>query len=80
MASAPNNGAVASKEEHRQQSYRENYIEPWAAEEAAHWDAALAGNSALREAFVKTLYEEVHGYLKISYAHAIMDIQSFYDT
>eukprot|EP00959_Pyramimonas_sp_CCMP1952_P237419 4961860-Pyramimonas_sp.AAC.1 len=52
----------------------------WSVEQAevAHWDAAVAGNSALREAFVRALEDEVHTRLQIPRGHALWDIASFY--
>eukprot|EP00959_Pyramimonas_sp_CCMP1952_P463442 9484926-Pyramimonas_sp.AAC.1 len=40
-------------------SSREDQMRAWAVQSAPHWDAAVAQNSALREAFVRALNSEV---------------------
>ena len=43
------------------------------------WEAAIAGNSALREAHVRALGEELFTTLAAAHGHALYDIQSFND-
>eukprot|EP00959_Pyramimonas_sp_CCMP1952_P148013 3097393-Pyramimonas_sp.AAC.1 len=61
---------------------REVQMKEWSALQAEtdHWDAAIAGNCALREAFVRALQDEVHSRLDIPHGQTVVDIASFYDS
>eukprot|EP00959_Pyramimonas_sp_CCMP1952_P116274 2431054-Pyramimonas_sp.AAC.1 len=61
---------------------REVEMKEWSIEQAGvdHWDAAVAGNSALREALVRALEDEVHTRLQIPSGHTLWDLASFYDS
>eukprot|EP00959_Pyramimonas_sp_CCMP1952_P268994 5624315-Pyramimonas_sp.AAC.1 len=59
---------------------REPYVRSWSASAEAHWDAAIRGNSSLREAFVRVLQQEVSHHLGVATGEALVDIQSFYDS
>eukprot|EP00959_Pyramimonas_sp_CCMP1952_P013313 280862-Pyramimonas_sp.AAC.1 len=61
---------------------REVEMKGWSVEQAEvdRWDAAVAGNNALREAFVRALEDEVHARLQIPSGHTLWDIASFYDS
>eukprot|EP00959_Pyramimonas_sp_CCMP1952_P072195 1507694-Pyramimonas_sp.AAC.1 len=58
---------------------REVHSRSRAADHPTTWDAAIAGNSALQEAFMKAIGHEL--YLRLGAAHgcALIGIKSFYD-
>eukprot|EP00959_Pyramimonas_sp_CCMP1952_P030610 641603-Pyramimonas_sp.AAC.1 len=58
---------------------REPLIKEWSRESQPQWDAAVEGNSALREAFLRILGEEVHSRLDVMCGHGLLDIQYCYD-
>eukprot|EP00959_Pyramimonas_sp_CCMP1952_P394616 8267998-Pyramimonas_sp.AAC.1 len=49
----------------------------WTLHAAPHWDAAVADNSALREAFVRCLNSEVFSRLGVARGEALLDVASF---
>eukprot|EP00959_Pyramimonas_sp_CCMP1952_P425852 8919888-Pyramimonas_sp.AAC.1 len=59
---------------------REPHVKTWVSESEPMWDAAIQGNAALREAFLRACEEEVSGALGIPTGHGILDIQGFYDS
>eukprot|EP00959_Pyramimonas_sp_CCMP1952_P333677 6987959-Pyramimonas_sp.AAC.1 len=54
---------------------RKPYVRSWSASAEAHWDAAVRGNSSLREAFVRVLQQEVSHHLGAATGEALVDIQ-----
>eukprot|EP00959_Pyramimonas_sp_CCMP1952_P417218 8741351-Pyramimonas_sp.AAC.1 len=54
---------------------REPVVQSWATSSQPDGDAAVKGNSALREAYMKALNEELYTRLKMANGHALMDIQ-----
>eukprot|EP00959_Pyramimonas_sp_CCMP1952_P412539 8644833-Pyramimonas_sp.AAC.1 len=58
---------------------REPWSKAWSSRTEPSWDAAVRGNSSLREAFRRALDEEVAGILNVSYGHALTDIDGYYD-
>eukprot|EP00959_Pyramimonas_sp_CCMP1952_P079941 1671381-Pyramimonas_sp.AAC.1 len=58
---------------------REPLIREWASAGQPDWEAAIAGNSALREPHLRALDEELFTKMKASHGHGLSDIQSFYD-
>eukprot|EP00959_Pyramimonas_sp_CCMP1952_P092039 1926477-Pyramimonas_sp.AAC.1 len=59
---------------------REDAMREWSRRTAPAWDAAVAGNSSLREAFARAVSEESFAALGVSYGHGLVDIQKFYDS
>eukprot|EP00959_Pyramimonas_sp_CCMP1952_P244474 5110240-Pyramimonas_sp.AAC.1 len=58
---------------------REPCARDWSASLTSDWDAAIAGNNAFREAYLKVLESEVAVKLGATVGRAILDIKSFYD-
>eukprot|EP00959_Pyramimonas_sp_CCMP1952_P207894 4348691-Pyramimonas_sp.AAC.2 len=58
----------------------EGQVRQWALDDEPVWDAAVANNSALREACVRALEEEVHVRLRVPHGHALVDVHAFYDS
>eukprot|EP00959_Pyramimonas_sp_CCMP1952_P453945 9469120-Pyramimonas_sp.AAC.1 len=48
---------------------REPHVKTWAAESEPMWDAAIAGNAALREALRRVCEEEISGALGTATGH-----------
>eukprot|EP00959_Pyramimonas_sp_CCMP1952_P018388 388879-Pyramimonas_sp.AAC.1 len=59
---------------------REGQMRQWSSDSAPHWDAAVAGNSALREAFLRGLNSEVFSRMGVAHGEALLDVASFYDS
>ena len=59
---------------------RETDVQGWAEDTCPAWDAAVKGNSAVFEAFVRAVDEEACTALGFAYAHAMLDFKSFYDS
>eukprot|EP00959_Pyramimonas_sp_CCMP1952_P173558 3626697-Pyramimonas_sp.AAC.1 len=59
---------------------REPLVRQWSSDTEASWDAAVRGNSSLREAFVRALQQEVPHHLGIAVGEGLVDIKSFYDS
>eukprot|EP00959_Pyramimonas_sp_CCMP1952_P124493 2603208-Pyramimonas_sp.AAC.1 len=55
-------------------------VAEWSAAAAPEWDAAIEGNAALREAFVKVLDEELAVHLKSASGHGLADVEGFPET
>eukprot|EP00959_Pyramimonas_sp_CCMP1952_P209497 4383051-Pyramimonas_sp.AAC.1 len=51
----------------------------WTKEVTASWDAALADNSSLREAFLRAVQQEVPQRLGVACGEGLIDIPGFYD-
>eukprot|EP00959_Pyramimonas_sp_CCMP1952_P204925 4285097-Pyramimonas_sp.AAC.1 len=58
---------------------REDLVRDWVADQDDYWDAAIAGNSALREAFIRALEDEVQTALRLPHGQAVLDVEAFYD-
>eukprot|EP00959_Pyramimonas_sp_CCMP1952_P138166 2891982-Pyramimonas_sp.AAC.1 len=58
---------------------REPHAKAWTMETSPSWDAAIIGNSALGEAFVRALDCELAVKLGGTMGTSILDIKSFYD-
>eukprot|EP00959_Pyramimonas_sp_CCMP1952_P110447 2310542-Pyramimonas_sp.AAC.1 len=58
---------------------REVQMKEWSAQQDDHWDAAIAGNSALKEAFIRALQDESQSRLNIDHGHGLLDVEAFYD-
>eukprot|EP00959_Pyramimonas_sp_CCMP1952_P404730 8482088-Pyramimonas_sp.AAC.1 len=58
---------------------REPYTKEWNTQSQTDWGAARAGNSALKEAYMRAMDEELFFRLRSSQGHALLDIKSFYD-
>eukprot|EP00959_Pyramimonas_sp_CCMP1952_P434234 9092921-Pyramimonas_sp.AAC.1 len=58
---------------------REPVVRQWSNSSAPYWDAAMKGNAALREAFVRTLEGEVGHQLGVVSGAGFLDIDGFYD-
>jgi len=55
-------------------------VRTWAQEVEEPWDAAIAGNSCLREAMIRALGDEVADAFGIHSSIALLDIKRFYDS
>eukprot|EP00959_Pyramimonas_sp_CCMP1952_P370095 7751102-Pyramimonas_sp.AAC.1 len=55
-------------------------VRTWAKDVEEPWDAAVAGNSCLREAMIRALGDEVAQAFSIHTAIALLDIKRFYDS
>ena len=61
---------------------RANYTEEWAAQAAGRWDSAVAGNSPVREAAIRSFMDESTSASRIEghhHASVLWDIEGFYD-
>ncbi|CAK0907611.1 unnamed protein product [Prorocentrum cordatum] len=63
-------------------SFRSQCTNEWASHMAGKWGAAVAGNSALKEALVRSFADEVLEWapMKVFAATALWDLAEFYDT
>eukprot|EP00959_Pyramimonas_sp_CCMP1952_P046405 969230-Pyramimonas_sp.AAC.1 len=58
---------------------REVQMKEWSSLQDDGWDAAAAGNSALKEAFARALQDEPQTRLSIAHGHGLLDVEAFYD-
>eukprot|EP00959_Pyramimonas_sp_CCMP1952_P277210 5795424-Pyramimonas_sp.AAC.1 len=58
---------------------REVQMKEWSPLQGDGWDAAVAGNSALKEAFVRALQDESHTGLSIAHGRGLLDVEAFCD-
>eukprot|EP00959_Pyramimonas_sp_CCMP1952_P396882 8315692-Pyramimonas_sp.AAC.1 len=54
---------------------REDDVRSWSQDSEPAWDAAVAGNSALREAFARALKGEAMHNLGIAFGEGLVDIK-----
>ena len=59
---------------------REEDVRSWSSSAEPAWDAAIRGNSALREAFLRALHDESYFKLGIENGHGLLDVKGFYDS
>ena len=59
---------------------REEDVRSWSSSSEPAWDAAVQGNAALREAFLRALHDEAYFKLGIENGHGLLDVQGFYDS
>ncbi|CAK0814711.1 unnamed protein product [Prorocentrum cordatum] len=59
---------------------REDAMREWSRRTAPARGAAIAGNSALREAFAGAVSEEAFAAMGVNYGHGLIDVQKFYDS
>eukprot|EP00959_Pyramimonas_sp_CCMP1952_P114332 2390620-Pyramimonas_sp.AAC.1 len=59
---------------------REPVVRSWGKESAQDWDAAIAGNSCLMEAYLRAIDKELAHAMMMQYGHGMLDIKSFYDS
>eukprot|EP00959_Pyramimonas_sp_CCMP1952_P326500 6834469-Pyramimonas_sp.AAC.1 len=58
----------------------EPHVQDWSKNHTEAWDAAVAGNSCLREAYLRAIDEELAHTMGMNYGHALTDVQEFYDS
>eukprot|EP00959_Pyramimonas_sp_CCMP1952_P431849 9044162-Pyramimonas_sp.AAC.1 len=58
---------------------REDEVRSWSMDSEPAWDAAISGNSALREVFLRALHDEGLARLGIAFGEGLLDIKGFYD-
>eukprot|EP00959_Pyramimonas_sp_CCMP1952_P393851 8252784-Pyramimonas_sp.AAC.1 len=59
---------------------REEDVRLWTSSSEPERDAAIRGNSALREAFVRALQDEACMRLGIEFGTGLIDAEAFYDS
>eukprot|EP00969_Alexandrium_andersonii_P332429 14690265-Alexandrium_andersonii.AAC.1 len=59
---------------------RRSDFRAWSESESGPWDAAVVGNSALRECMTRVVQHEIWNELGISCADLYLDIEKFYDS
>ncbi len=59
---------------------RKDAITPWTASQAGHWDAAIAGNSSLREVLERMVLDETAEAATMHTYNGLLDIGKFYDS
>eukprot|EP00959_Pyramimonas_sp_CCMP1952_P287789 6018538-Pyramimonas_sp.AAC.1 len=57
---------------------REPGVRQWSAEEAQAWAAAVAGNSCLKEAYLRAVDEGLACTMGLQFGHGLLDVQEFY--
>eukprot|EP00959_Pyramimonas_sp_CCMP1952_P271673 5679884-Pyramimonas_sp.AAC.1 len=54
---------------------REPIVRQWSAQEEQAWDAAVAGNSCLQEAYLRAIDEELAAWMQLQFGHNLVDVQ-----